>query len=383
MKLFAQRRTSARSGGYPVPRMRGLKRQISPGAAAFLVVVVLAIVQWVWWRGLVYKAPPPPPGPPRGGPPPFSPDQVVVEGRKYVAVETYAGDAEPGEADGLGYIARFDRPTGIALDRSGMLYVCDTGNHRIRKVASDGTVSTLAGSEMGFADGPVAAARFNAPCGICTAPDGAIYVADTGNGRIRRIKDGMVTTVVAGSVLSTLPAKEPLFVNVSYVQAARPLLVVSNCSQGALAWYDTTGALVTTKPHNNTAAITDEDLNPAGTNSEVAPVPIPIEGTEELADVARRPVLRHTEGWSRLGTGALVTDGAHASLFLVKNGKAEVLAGFASSSGPMPGFRDGTGDKAQFYQPSAVTTDGVKFAYVADTGNNCIRRLTLPDFLFH
>src|SRR5258707_607297 len=111
--------------------MKGkFQKQIHPGVAAGLILIVLVIVQWVWWRGLVYRPPGQAPG---GGGPLQMPggEQIVIVGRRDVIVETYAGDLEPGDANGLGYTARFDRPTGLALDGQGCLYVADTGNHRI------------------------------------------------------------------------------------------------------------------------------------------------------------------------------------------------------------------------------------------------------------
>jgi len=110
-----------------------------------------------------------------------------------------AGGVE-GYSEGLGAAAAFNTPSGIALDKQGNVYVADTGNHAIRKIAPDGTVSTLAGSGVaGFADGQGAQAQFNGPVGVAVDDAGVVYVADTYNDRIRKITpDGMVSTL-AGS----------------------------------------------------------------------------------------------------------------------------------------------------------------------------------------
>ncbi|HEY0585388.1 MAG TPA: NHL repeat-containing protein [Pseudoduganella sp.] len=110
-----------------------------------------------------------------------------------------AGGLE-GYSEGLGAAAAFNTPSGIALDKQGNVYVADTGNHAIRKIAADGTVSTLAGSGVaGFADGQGAQAQFNGPVGVAVDGAGMVYVADTYNDRIRKIApDGTVTTL-AGS----------------------------------------------------------------------------------------------------------------------------------------------------------------------------------------
>ena len=96
--------------------------------------------------------------------------------------------------DGKGTAARFDEPTGLALGPSGVLYVTEAANHKIRMVAMDGTVTTLAGSSKGYLDGAVDTAKFDTPQGIAVAANGTVYVADTGNNRIRAIAGGLVTT---------------------------------------------------------------------------------------------------------------------------------------------------------------------------------------------
>lgn len=103
-------------------------------------------------------------------------------------VTTLAGAEEPGYADGQGSEARFNFPSGIAVDAEGSLYVADTANHRICKITPDGTVTTLAGSgEPGAADGPSSEARFRAPEAVTVDPNGNVVVADTGNHRVRKI----------------------------------------------------------------------------------------------------------------------------------------------------------------------------------------------------
>ena len=114
-------------------------------------------------------------------------------------VHVLAGGIE-GYREGIGAAAAFNTPSGIALDKQGNVYVADTGNHAIRKIAADGTVSTLAGNGVaGFADGQGAQAQFNGPVAVAVDEAGVVYVADTYNDRIRKIApDGTVTTL-AGS----------------------------------------------------------------------------------------------------------------------------------------------------------------------------------------
>jgi len=104
-------------------------------------------------------------------------------------VSTLAGNGTAGYADGTGSIARFNNPCGVACDSLDNVYVADTGNNRIRKITPAGVVTTIAGAgEAGYADGSLATAEFNNPQGLWVNPSGKIiYVADSGNGRIRRI----------------------------------------------------------------------------------------------------------------------------------------------------------------------------------------------------
>ena len=115
------------------------------------------------------------------------------------AVSTIAGSGKPGYADGKGAEASFNGPVGVAVDKAGIVYVADTYNDRIRRIAPDGTVSTVAGAGgPGEADGSAASAGFDTPTALAVAADGTIFVADTGNNAIRKIgTDGQVSTFAA------------------------------------------------------------------------------------------------------------------------------------------------------------------------------------------
>lgn len=124
---------------------------------------------------------------------------------------TLAGLAgAPGAADAtVPCDARFRYPSGIAVDSGGVVYVADTANHVIRRIAPDGVVSTFAGhaGDPGSTDGIGSTARFENPTGIAIYPDGTLLVADSGNYAIRLIDpDGKVKTPAGQSAMGYQPS---------------------------------------------------------------------------------------------------------------------------------------------------------------------------------
>ena len=113
-------------------------------------------------------------------------------------VSTFAGGTS-GFADAMGINAQFNNPIALAIDNMDNIYVVDYANHKIRKVTPNGTVTTVAGSIPGFADGNSNNAQFSLPSGIAVDDFGIIYVVDRGNHKIRRIDTNGEVTTIAGS----------------------------------------------------------------------------------------------------------------------------------------------------------------------------------------
>lgn len=115
-------------------------------------------------------------------------------------VSTVAGTGEAGFVDGAASQAQFNTPLGLAVDPQGNLFVADTRNYRIRRISPEGIVSTVAGSgSEGFSDGPAAKARFTFVSGLAFDSQGSLFIADLGADCIRKLDtNGQVTTLVGG-----------------------------------------------------------------------------------------------------------------------------------------------------------------------------------------
>jgi len=166
----------------------GVKRSAKFVAAVAGVTVAAAVLAPAWWRGSTSS--------PASLPPPATPNQRPDVPALVTAL---AGDGRIGARDGAAPQARFADPYGLAWDPHGTLYVSDAGdNDRIRVLHADGSVTTLAGGTEGFLDGQGAAARFNTPSGLALDALGNLYVADTGNHAIRKVTPAGVVTTLAG-----------------------------------------------------------------------------------------------------------------------------------------------------------------------------------------
>lgn len=115
-------------------------------------------------------------------------------------VSTFAGSGTAGSTDGTGTAASFNNPYGVAVDANGNVYVADASNHKIRKITPAGVVSTFAGSgTSGNTEGTGTAATFSSPYGVAVDANGNVYVADRSNNKIRKITSEGVVSTFAGS----------------------------------------------------------------------------------------------------------------------------------------------------------------------------------------
>ena len=277
-------------------------------------------------------------------------EALLVIPSPYV-VSTLAGNGARGFADGARAAAQFNEPHALAPLPDGSVVVADTENHCIRLIAAGGgAVSTLAGKggEEGFADGPAAAARFNRPYGVVVGADGAIFVADCGNHRVRRIKDGAVTTF-AGS------GKEG---GADGIGAAASF----NYPQGLALGPG--GVLYVTEYWGHRVRM----ISPAGAVTTLAGSGM---GTSGFAD-GRGATARFNPptGIAVDAAGVVfVADRSNHRIRRITNGVVDTLAGSGAK-----GFADGVGAAAQFNYPHGLTLDpATGHLLVADRGNHRIR----------
>jgi DNA-binding beta-propeller fold protein YncE len=269
-------------------------------------------------------------------------------------VTTLAGTpGTGGSQDGTGSAARFNGPRGVAVDGAGTVYVADTFNQRIRQVTAAGVVTTLAGSfRAGGFDGPAATARFNNPEGIAVDAAGVVYVADTTSDTIRKISSGVVTTL-AGFVGSFGSAD-------GEEQAARFALP----SGVAL---DSNRTLYVADRSNHTI----RKITPAGvvtTFAGLADTPGSTDGTGSAARFSSPSGV----AVDNAGTAYVFDTGNFTIRAITPYGVVTTLAGLAGS----PGSADGTGSAARFSSQGGIAVDRTTgVVYVADGLNNTIREI--------
>ncbi|OHE78890.1 MAG: hypothetical protein A3G75_09890, partial [Verrucomicrobia bacterium RIFCSPLOWO2_12_FULL_64_8] len=273
-------------------------------------------------------------------------------------VTTLAGASDSwGSTDGIGSAAKFASPSSVAVDSAGNIYVADGSNHTIRKITPTGQVSTLAGTAgvRGSADGISEAARFNFnssnPGGIAVDKTGNVYLADSGNRLIRKISPQGVVTTIAGNT-HLVGSVDGIETAVSFdspsgiaVDAAGNVFVADRGAH-TVRKVSPSGFVTTIAGQTGVAGPTD-GMGPAARFSYPSGLAIDAEGTLYVADT-----------------------GGHIIRKVSPAGQVTTLAGTVRNSGAA----DGTA--ASFNDPSGVAVDATGKVYVADSGNHTVREIT-------
>ena len=261
-------------------------------------------------------------------------------------VTTLAGSTN-GNNNGTGTAAKFNAPSGVAVDSSGHVYVADQGNHRIRKISPAGVVTTFAGSTQGYMDDTGTAAKFNAPSGVAVDSSGHVYVADQGNHRIRKIDPAGVVTTLAGSTSGSADGTG------TAAQFNGPYGVA----------VDSSGQVYVADFSNNRI----RKIDPTGVVTTLAGSSY---GYMDGTGTAAR--FRYPTGVAVDSSGQVYV----ADLLNNRIRKISPTAVVSTLAGSSSGYMDGTGTAAQFNQPSGVAVDSSGNVYVADFSNHRIRKIS-------
>lgn len=271
---------------------------------------------------------------------------------------TFAGDSCYGYADGPGSSARFHLPQGVAVDNNANVYVADTSNSVIRKVTPGGVVSTLAGSagSDGSTDGLGSAARFIGPTSLAVDANDNLYVADTSACTIRKITPAGLVTTLAGS-------------------PGMPGTVDGNGSSARLLYprglvLDSAGNIYVVGA-NNANDSTVRKITPDGVVSTFAGA-VGSPGSSDGMGTAAR--FNDPTGIAADGSNNLyVADSGNNTIRKISpNGNVTTIAGSAGASGSA----DGIGSAARFWGPAGIVAESAGNLYVSDANNNTIRKIT-------
>jgi len=317
----------------------------------------------------------------------FNPSDIAVASYNFLSLEnyvvtTFAGGLLQGLSNGPARLARFATPYSICLGPEGSFYVADSGQNAIRQILSSGEVTTLAGTGIaGYQDGPATNAQFSFPVGISVDPVGNVYVSDWGCDYVRKITNNVVTTLA---------------------QLQDP-----GCFTGPTMWQMETdpvgniyvgryGRVHRVSPSGSVSVIADLEywlwgVSPsldAFTNVyagvEYRIVKIAPDGSNELfagdmdvtgrGDGYRLKALFNglRDIFVDAATNILVSDTVQIRK-IRPDGWVSTLAGTG-----VAGYRNGRGSVAQFGDAAGLCVDTNGNIYVADGGNNCIRKVS-PD----
>jgi sugar lactone lactonase YvrE len=278
-------------------------------------------------------------------------DVIPPSNKSYNMVTTFAGSGLPNASeDGVGTQATFWRPEDLVADSGGNLYVVERGASKIRKISPAGVVTTFAGNIIpGSIDGIGTKASFLGPSGLTIDASGNLYIADTGNNKIRKISPVGVVTTVAGTGVGG---------SVDGDRSQASFLAPTDVA------VDGSGNLYVADISNNKI----RKINPSGTVSTFAGSGI--EGSMDGVGVLASFHYPRNITIDKVGNLYVSEWGSRKIRKISPGGVVTTLAGGGNFG------VDGTGSSASFGLPSGITIDALGNLYIADTGNNTIRKIT-------
>ncbi len=307
-------------------------------------------------------------------------NQVISKVLADGAVFQIAGTAGiSGGNDGVGNSARFNNPSGLAIDGSGNIYVADTGNHTIRKITRGGVVTTVAGKSgfAGSSDGVGDGVRFANPSSLAFDRLGNLYVADTGNSTIRRISpEGIVSTFAghpdtsaATSVSTTTQiASNGTAFNGGTSVNGNGVTNLSEIDGATTAVTNATSTAVKTEPSATYPATNSTNSATTAASSEPTQTPV-VRALDGVGSSAR---FNRPKGLAVDGSGNVyVADTGNCSIRkITPSGVVTTLAGKPRAGAAFFSTYDGVGKNALFTGPQSIATDEFGNLFIAEKPPN-------------
>ena len=330
-------------------------------------------------------------------------------------ISTVAGDGGQGGFSGDGGLATqalLANPQGVAVDKSGNLYIVDRGNQRIRMVnASSGIISTIAGSSTtGYSGdgGPAAQATFNLPSSIAIDASGNLYIADTNNWAIRRISTSGIITTVAGNGQygyggdNGQATKAKLAGPTGVAVDASGNLYIADSGNERIRYVNSSGVIATIAGTGVAGFSGDGSAATAARFSNPVAVALDASGNVYVADLDNNRIRRFALGGTVTtfaGTTNSVGDGGPSTqarvepwavavdsagnLYIADRSEQRVrkvtpagtIATVAGTGQTGYGGDNGPATAAVLSTPNDVAVDRSGNLYIADAGNNRIRRV--------
>lgn len=288
----------------------------------------------------------------------------IANSQNYVT--TYAGTGSTGFVNGDTSVASFNKPFGICLDPEGNVYLADAYNNCIRKIGTDGLVSTYAGTgTAGYLDGPASEAKFNQPINICMDDAGNMYISDFLNQRIRKISQDMVVTTIAGTGVAGLldgPAAQAKF----------------NYPRGICL--DDTGNIYIGDSWNH--RVRKISLNGIVSTWAGGGTTIGVQSVGDYVDASDTAARFYTpcELSIDLSNNIFVADAYNHRIRKIDSERMVTTIAGSGASGPdAGGFQDGPAEQALFKVPTACHVSLTGSIYVGDGQNQRVRKISTDD----